>query len=248
MDETFRRNWAVTILTIAILSGCVSTHNFRTDGISIFGGGFFDEELRPGLHKMTAVGSTAPWPTFGAAKATWKSRADQLCGIDAYSEIVSSENAGLRGTTPIYVAPARQVVPVPSFNAMIHGYVLCKHSGITVEEAVKYLEELQAAVPKMAAEFHKTELEKLGGDDCSDNAQNFSPDTYLRRGKSLIALNRYMPAMQCLLRAQEGGSSTYVYREACSLISTMYELGWGVERNNVEAAAWLKKANLPTIK
>jgi TPR repeat protein len=35
-----------------------------------------------------------------------------------------------------------------------------------------------------------------------------------------------------------------VYRDACSKIATMNELGWGVDKNKETAKVWLKKAGL----
>ena len=91
----------------------------------------------------------------------------------------------------------------------------------------------------------KSELENLGSIDCSaSSAQKVSVETYFRHGKALIASNEYKPAMACFLRAQEGEKDSYAYRESCSQIATMYELGWGVDKDTETAKIWLKKSGL----
>ena len=93
---------------------------------------------------------------------------------------------------------------------------------------------------------NKLKLEELGGGACGANTQTADPDTYYQRGKQLIVMNEYKDAMVCLMRAQEEekDTSTNVYRDSCSQIATMYELGWGVDKDINIAKAWLKKAGL----
>ena len=90
----------------------------------------------------------------------------------------------------------------------------------------------------------KSELEKLGGGDCSEGGPALSAETYYLRGKTLVALNKYKQAMVCLLRAQAEEKDTQVYRESCLEIATMYELGWGVDKDMNTSKAWLNKAGL----
>jgi len=118
------------------------------------------------------------------------------------------------------------------------------------------LSELKAAVakeisasPKMdvvkdLSVTPKAEWEQLGNGDCSEGGTKVAAETYFSRGKDLMAKNDYKPAMVCFMRAQDEEKGTQVYRDSCSEIATMYELGWGVDKNMDESRAWLRKAGL----
>ena len=231
------------LVLLALIAGCSSTHNFKTDGHSAFGGGFADYQLRPGLYEMIAKGNATPWPSFGAAIDTWRGRADELCGKDAYQEIVTDQDLGKREDIPAYLYPG-QKVPLQQFNPTIRGYVLCNTSGMTHKEATKYLKELPAAQAQELALNRRKELDELGGDDCSGSDAGISAETYYRRGKILMDLNEYKPSMSCFLQAQERERDTQVYKESCSAIGMMYELGWGVDKDLPTAMSWYKKAGL----
>lgn len=92
--------------------------------------------------------------------------------------------------------------------------------------------------------IRERELAKLGGGDCARSSPQASRESYYRRGKALIALNRYQAAMECFMRVQEQADDSSVYRESCTAIGTMYELGWGVEKDIPTAMIWFKKAGL----
>ncbi len=229
-------------LTLAILAGCSSTHNLKMDGYNPLGGGFADEELRPGFHQLTAIGNMAPWPSFSSAIGTWRGRADQLCGKDAYQEIIKSQDVGFQGYTPTYIRPG--LMPdVPKYNASVSGYILCNSSGMTPGEAVKYLNDLAAAKAKELAASHRKDLEDLGGGTCNEDDTGASADSFFRRGKILSAMNDYKSALNCFLQAQQREQGTSVYRDTCFAIGTMYELGWGVEKDISTAMAWFRKAD-----
>jgi TPR repeat protein len=235
--------WRSVTAAIATLAfGCASTHNLRTDGFNPLGGGFTEKELRPGLYEMMATSNFAPWANLGAAQATWKARADQLCGKEAYEEFFISASATERGQRITFIMGRHAIGPFLYVNTTITGYLLCKSSDITLEEAVKYVGDSIEAAAKDISDSLERELNELGGADCAKRAADISSDTYFRRGKVLVGLNRYESAMQCLLRVQDGEERTPVYRESCSLIGTMYELGWGVEQNVEVAVEWYKKA------
>jgi hypothetical protein len=118
------------------------------------------------------------------------------------------------------------------------------------------LNELKAAVAKEISDSHKmdgvkdlsvtpkAEWEQLGNGDCSEGGTKVAAETYFSRGKDLMAKNDYKSAMVCFMRAQEEEKGTQVYRDSCSEIATMYELGWGVDKNMDESRAWLRKAGL----
>jgi len=74
--------------------------------------------------------------------------------------------------------------------------------------------------------------------------RKFTAETYFGRGKILVAMNDYKAAMACLMRAQEEEKDTQVYRDSCTQIATMYELGWGVDKDIEMSKAWLKKGGL----
>jgi len=233
----------LALLTLVVAGGCTSTHNLKTDGHNPLGGGFADEEIRSGLYLLTATGNMSPWPSFTAANGTWRGRADQLCGKNAYQEITISRDAGYQGTTPTYVSPS-MMLDIPRHNTSVSGYVLCNASGMTRNEAIKYLTELAAMKAQERMSSHREELEKLGGTDCSVDEIGMSAETLFRRGKLLLATNDYKSAMNCFTRAQELEQGTSVYRESCSSIGTMYELGWGVEKDIPTAMSWYRKAGL----
>lgn len=235
--------WRQTFWALIVLCGCASTHNLKTDGSNPFGGGFADQEIVPGLYYMTAIGNTSPWPSFSAAIGTWRGRADQLCGKDAYQELTASTAAGFQGFTPAYVRPGL-MLDVPKYNTSISGYILCASSRMTRNEAIKYLTDLAATKRKELIAGHRMELEKLGGGDCGTNDTETSAETFFRRGKVLSATDDYKSAMNCFMRAQEREQGTAVYRDSCSAIGTMYELGWGVEKDISTAMAWFRKAGL----
>jgi len=94
------------------------------------------------------------------------------------------------------------------------------------------------------ATIRNAELEAAGGANCSATDAEATAETYFRRGKILVAMNEYKSAMVCFLLAQEKEKNTNIYRESCSAIGTMYELGWGVEQNASVARDWYGKAGL----
>jgi hypothetical protein len=107
------------------LAGCASDHDLKHNGYNFMGGGFIDDEIRPGLYLVKGYSNFAMLPSLerdGAAKTFFR-RADALCGAGAYT--VVNYNLG-------------------TYSASVHvtfmaGHVLCANSGITVEEARKIL-------------------------------------------------------------------------------------------------------------
>ena len=236
-------SWTQALLTLVLAGGCSSTHNLKTDGHNPLGGGFADEEIRSGLYHLTATGNMSPWPSFSAAIGTWRGRADQLCGKNSYQQIVQSHGDGYQGTSPTYVGPGL-MLNLPKYNTSVSGYILCDSSGMTRNEAIKYLDDLAARNAEELMSSRRRELEELGGDSCIPGDAGTSAETLYRRGKILSAMNDYKPAMNCFMRAQEQEQGTSIYRESCSAIGTMYELGWGVEKDISTAMSWYRKAGL----
>lgn len=138
------------LLLCIVLAGCSSSHDLKRDGENLFGGGFADREITPGLYQLTASANTTPWPNFGAARDTWQGRTEQLCGGNGFQEIVTSQGAGFRGTTPLYfsygLAPE-----VRQYNTAITGYILCDTSGMGRREGCR---ECDALVHKGRAVKH----------------------------------------------------------------------------------------------
>jgi len=105
----------------------------KTDGNNPLGGGFADKELQPGLYQLTARGNMAPWPSFGAAKTTWETRAEQLCGKGAYQEILETQDAGLRGDTLVYFAsrPDGLTSEIQCRNQWVYSLQVIRHDSRT---------------------------------------------------------------------------------------------------------------------
>ncbi|MCB1727227.1 MAG: hypothetical protein KDI22_07335 [Gammaproteobacteria bacterium] len=48
------------LLLCIVLAGCSSSHDLKRDGENLFGGGFADREITPGLYQLTASANTTP--------------------------------------------------------------------------------------------------------------------------------------------------------------------------------------------
>lgn len=235
--------YLLRMICLTALAACSSTHNFKTDGNNALGGGFYDENISSGLYKLSASGNMAPWPNFGAAKETWRRRADQLCGTNKYQEIVTSENAGYQGKNPVYLRPGF-MPEMPRYNSIISGYILCDSSEMTVSDAVSYLNDLETEKRRKSLESQKQALSNTGGEDCNDGHLNFTPEALFQRGKILTALNQHKSALACFMKAQELAGDSATYQESCIAIGTMFELGWGVEKDLPTAKDWFRKGGL----
>ncbi len=229
------------VITLMIAS-CSSTQNLR-EGRSIFGGGFSDEELRPGLYSITALGNTTPWASYAWAKETWNHRANQLCGKDQHQEIIASQDVGYKGTSTTYAAPG-VFVPLPIFNARLHGFILCNSSGLSKDEAIQFIESIRQRDAETLNANLVSKLMALGGSDCSTANLDISADNLSKRGQLLINLSRYEEGIICLMKAIGRGEGTVAYRESCEELGRIYEMGWGIPANLSIAKEWYKKAGL----
>lgn len=117
------------LLVALSLAGCSSNHDLKRDGPNLFGGGFVDEEVRPGLYLIKAFSNTSPLSTLESAKRTFIRRADALCGTGEYT-IVNSNLDSYQSSTPL--------TPPPRVSFMA-GHVLCSNSKMSVEDARKVL-------------------------------------------------------------------------------------------------------------
>lgn len=231
------------ILCLLHLTACVSTHNLNTDGFNSFGGGFAEEQLRPGFYRMTALSNLSPWPNFAAAHASWKTRAGQLCGKDAYQTFDIDETSGERPSVSLWI-PNVGPLSGATYNARVSGYVICTSSGMTITDAKNYLKQERAAEQEEAAEAQRSELVKLGGENCNHNGPALSAETYFRRGKALMALQKYSSASLCFLQSQKVDNDGYYHKESSYMLGMMYETGMGVEKNLEVAKFWFSKSGL----
>lgn len=234
--------FAFLVLGITALAGCASTHNLKADGINILGGGFIEEELQPGFFRMSATSNTALWASTDGAAETWKKRADHLCGKDAYVNIDTFNSQDSR-LSPVSLRHG-VVVWGSASNATISGYVLCNSSRMTVGDATDFLKNRQAVAERQVSESLKTELDELGGDNCAEAQPGVLPETYFRRGKKLLALQRYSDARSCFILTQELEKGTHFSKESCISLGFMYEIGLGVEKDIQKAQEWYRKAGL----
>lgn len=116
----------LAVVIAGTLTGCASDHDLKRDGYNwAGGGGFIDDEIRPGLYSIKAYSNASIIPSLekdGAAR-TFLKRAHALCGTGGF--FVINKNLG-------------------TYSASVHvtfvaGHVLCANSSLTVEEARKIL-------------------------------------------------------------------------------------------------------------
>jgi len=148
----------------------------------------------------------------------------------------TNQGAGLALFIPYSMFESRDV----RFNRVSdkpQGYPIC-HNILKGSKAIETNNFHEADPSIELFDSHKSELEELGGGDCSEGAPKVSAEVYLLRGKALVALNEYKAAIVCLMRSQEEEKNTQVYRDSCTQIALMYELGWGVEKNIETSKVW----------
>lgn len=133
---------------------------------------------------------------------------------------------------------------MPAYNATISGYVVCDSSGLTLQQAKDYIAEQQAAAKRKIEESRIAELKALGGDDCTSTMPGTSAETYFRRAKALMALQRYKDARACFLTVQELEKDSIYHNESCETLGLMYEIGLGVDKDMETAREWYRKAGL----
>lgn len=235
-----------SILCVALISGCASTHNLRTDGLSAFGGGFYEEELAGGLYRIVAKSNMSVWPNFAAARSTWGIRADQLCGKDSYASFDVDVIDGRARAFPLVVSPG-VVIPAANYNATLSGYILCNSSSLTIQDARNFIREQPIRAKERATEVLLKDLDLLGGGNCAQGQSDLSVENYFHRGKVLYSLERYLEAKTCFLHAQERDVDSFYYKQACEMLGLMYEVGMGVEKNLSTAHGWYRKAGLKPL-
>lgn len=136
------QQWAVVprrlILCFVItLAACSSTHDLKRDGFNIFGGGFIDETVGPGLYLIKGFSNTSPIATPDSAAKTFEYRAQQLCP-NGYTEVRAVSDAYASMTPGALVPVPNANLAVPGPKAVITskiGHVLCVDSPLTLYEA-----------------------------------------------------------------------------------------------------------------
>ena len=148
--------YPLTLLSV-LLAGCASTQNLKDGGSML--GGFSEEQLRPGLYEMSSIGS---YLLFSSAQATWRKRADQLCGTDKYMELNVKSHNESTGQTVVAIQPG-MYVPISSSRTSLNGYILCNSSPVGRDEAVRYLASLPELRKKELEDRVRTDLLSMGG-------------------------------------------------------------------------------------
>ena len=118
--------FVLILVSSTVLLGCASTHNLSA-GPNYLGGGVSTTELKPGFFRIVARTNFAPWSNYSAAKSSWEKLANSACGEGKWKEIAVKEQAHDTGMNPLGFVPYIVTERI--------GYVLCRHSPITIQEA-----------------------------------------------------------------------------------------------------------------
>ena len=129
---------AISFIPI-VLTACTSMHDFRKDGHNVLLGGFYDFELKPGLHRVVASSNLMLWTYKSAPRTTWRERAEQLCGEQAYQELDVKEYSRSVGAGGI----GGGVITVKE------GFALCPRSKLTLTGANAEIQRLAKWVQEM---------------------------------------------------------------------------------------------------
>jgi hypothetical protein len=233
--------FAVSVLVIANLVGCASTHNLAEDGSNILGGGFTAEAIRPGLYRLYARGNKALFPDNGAARRTWDARATQLCGAKAYKEfgIFEGRTTGNEATISV-----RGIGPLTfqQHDTSKEGYLLCDSSGLSESQAKIVLTEKLKLEDEQRVQRTAKILSAYDPDECNAKPTSKTADYFFLMAKDYLDARKFEVAMACFKKVVSLSSSGDAFRDSCFHIGTMYELGHGVSRNDAEAKSWYRKS------
>lgn len=126
------------LVTLLAIGACSSTHDLKRDGTNIFGGGFIDDKIGPGLYLIKAFSNTSFFATHESAAETFEYRAMQLCPngyeelrviSDAYESMTPGPTVPVPGFPGVAVSGPKQVI-----TSKI-GHVRCRDAPITYKEA-----------------------------------------------------------------------------------------------------------------
>lgn len=105
----------------------------------MFGGGFIDDQVGPGLYLIKAFSNTSPLATPDSAAKTFRYRAEQLCPteyeevrtvVDAYKSSIGGMEIAPDPKQPGLTVP----VPPPVITSKI-GHIRCSDSPLSLYEA-----------------------------------------------------------------------------------------------------------------
>lgn len=117
------------MLSAALLCGCASSHNLKSDGTSLLGGGFLDYKVTEGMFEIIAKTNASPWVNTSAAKTTWRERATTLCGSDKFREFDIKD--GQEDLPSTFVSP---FVAIPSVSTTRQGFAVCESANLSDDD------------------------------------------------------------------------------------------------------------------
>lgn len=128
MNNPVVRPIAVLATLVIALGGCTSSHNTRTDGKNLLGGGYYEATLQDGLHYIQAKTNFGPLTNTSGARRMWEGRARELCGASAFRELGGSDWS--YEDRPGFVL-VRYIITVRE------GFAVCADSGLSDEQAIE---------------------------------------------------------------------------------------------------------------
>lgn len=84
----------------------------------------------------------------------------------------------------------------------------------------------------------------MKGTDCARSYMVAEDHAAVKRSGESGEMVLEMLSITCALDSSMRTVYTQVYRDSCSQVATMYELGWGVDKNMEKSKEWLNKAGL----
>jgi hypothetical protein len=123
--------YSLCIVFILFLSGCTASYHNLNNSSNSLGGGFADNKVHDGLYSIVAKTNFAPWTDFKAANKIFRRRATELCKSENFISIkvVESEYEHIPMSRP-----PKYII------SQVNGYVICKSSNLTIEEAEKLIQ------------------------------------------------------------------------------------------------------------
>ena len=117
----------LAIAGAVILGGCASSHNLATDGTNLLGGGYFESKVHDGVFQISVKTNWAPWVNASAARSSWRTRANELCGSEKFRELEVRE--GSYDQLPAY-GGLRYIITTRD------GFAVCEAANLSDEAAL----------------------------------------------------------------------------------------------------------------
>lgn len=119
------------LLTSVLLAGCAAHTDLNHKASASVIGGFKDQKLGDGVYFIEATSGMAPWSNSRGAHATFRRRAQELCGDARFSILfVYEETADVTGM--------RHMVTT------VVGYIRDDDSPLSIDEAKRVVNEKRA--------------------------------------------------------------------------------------------------------